>query len=153
MKCRTNQKAPKAGKSASPGTTIKVDMHPNGLTYPVPPPPKGLTKLEREVWLELKASVEFLNIYTPAHYQSYRLLVDAVAKTRRLHEVAPSSVGRVISTASMMLSRFGLDPASNEKVSVVSGVGGGEQSAPGTSPGDKADEFLFGGPKLVASNG
>ena len=46
----------------------------------VPPPPdKGLTTVEREVWLELAPQVSARKVYDPTLFTSFRLLVQSVA--------------------------------------------------------------------------
>lgn len=122
QKCRDNPAAPKV----EPGK--------------VPPPPKGLSALQKAVWAELAGQVEYLGVFAPSHVTAFRLMVEVVAQTRKFDtRDPPSAVVRLQQVASSLLQRFGLDPVSQERVSV----------APKPKEGS-AESFLFGGrPKVI----
>jgi hypothetical protein len=85
----------------------------------IPAPPRELTVKERRVWLRLAKEVP-PGVYTAADYTAFLLLVRSVA-TAENPPVAMKDSARIhwARMAAAMLARFGLDPASREKVSVA----------------------------------
>jgi len=106
----------------------------------VPAPPRDLTPTERAVWRRL--AVELApGIFTSSDVTSFRLLVRSVATAESPPaEMSDSARIHWARMAAAMLGRFGLDPASREKVSVA-GEDAGE--------GDPTDEFTGGGLRVV----
>ena len=122
--CRDNPRAPKV----EPGK--------------VPPPQKGMTAIQKAVWRELATQAETLGAYAPSHFTAFRLMVEAVAETRRPDPRDPPTVrSRNRQIASALLQRFGLDPVSQERVSVP------------VKPDDDTHQFLFGEQPLKVIDG
>jgi hypothetical protein len=125
----------------------------------VPPPPRGYDATQRATWRELALQVEALGNYSASRYTAFRLMVETVALTRRKEAgtFAPTAIARVLQSASSQLAHFGLDPASEDKV--TSGVGVGAAAAPQqqtAAPGEQkpnAPPPLFGPPLKVVQGG
>lgn len=114
----------------------------------VPPPPKDLTALQKGVWSELAAQVEALGVFAPSHLTSFRLMVEAVSYTRNPDPRDPATAKvRMLQAASSLLQRFGLDPASQDRVGRFDGgqkteddddlpvIGAGLRALPGGAGG------------------
>lgn len=91
-----------------------------GLVSPklVPPPPRGLSKVEQRVWKELAPQVEYLGVFTKSDLTSFRQLVETVAETRTPEFKKEKGTARVRmrQVASTLLQNFGLTPASRDRV-------------------------------------
>ncbi len=94
---------------------------------PVPPPPPDLSRHERLMWMELAPQIDALRIYTASSETALRALVAALALVR-FRAGSERERLRAWTTVLAMLARFGLDPASRDRVAVV---------AQDDSPGDE----------------
>jgi phage terminase small subunit len=102
----------------------------------VPAPPKGLTKLEREVWAELAVQVETLGTFSASDLTAFRLMVETVAETRSFDKRDPATARvRTRQVASTLLQGFGLVPVARERI---------PSSKKSEDPKKKAASFLFG---------
>lgn len=112
----------------------------------VPPPPRGLSRLQRAIWAELATQVEALGTYAPPFLTAFRLLVEAVAEARDFDPRDPPTARvRARQVASSLLAGFGLVPAARDR---VAGRGAADDAKA------KAAAFLFGGaPDLKAIPG
>ena len=121
QKCRTNAAAPKTS------------------TCTVPPAPRSMTREQRVVWAELAEQVDDLGVYTKSNLTAFRLMVEVVTEARHPDPRDPATARvRLAQVAAGLLQRFGLDPGSRGRVSVV--------KAP---EGDRAEAQLFGPLKVV----
>jgi phage terminase small subunit len=94
------------------------------------------------MWNELKPQVDSLRIYTRSSETAFRSLVAAAAMTRHRADYSFREFLDALRITSSLLSRFGLDPASRSKVSVVE------------TGKDEAADFMFdGAPQLTAVAG
>jgi hypothetical protein len=85
----------------------------------VPAPPRELAPAERVVWRRLSAELA-PGVFTSSDVTAFRLLVHSVTVAENPPDTMSDSA-RIhwARLASAMLGRFGLDPASREKVSVA----------------------------------
>ncbi len=87
-------------------------------TTDVPPPPKSLTTIEREVWIELAPQVSARKIYDATMYTAFRLLVMQVADAFNLTEDAPDTArARAFQSAQAAMGRWGLTPKDRKHAS------------------------------------
>lgn len=105
--------------------TFRADRHAGRGEIPrlppssAPRPPKGLALAEREAWLELAAQVEALGTYDPSRFSAFRLTVKALALVYAAPpKLKATSMRGLISNASAMVARFGLDPVAIKAVDV-----------------------------------
>ena len=114
--------------------TFRADKaNPNPVRLPcakVPDPPEDLNEREREWWRAFAAGVNAVGVYTEADAISFRILVRSMALLEAAHagevlEEAAAGVFRVVSvtsivsltrTVSSLLTRYGLDPSSRDKL-------------------------------------
>lgn len=85
-----------------------------------PPPPKGLSEIERDVWLALAQATgpRGNGTYSRTHALAFRLTVRTVAIALTADEATPATaVSRLLQAAGTALGRFGLDPQSVSRVS------------------------------------
>lgn len=84
----------------------------------VPAPPRGLSRTEKRLWLELAPQVDAMGCYTPSCYTAFRVMVRSLGMVEDGRDLAPSAVARLIQTATAQLGAFGLNPASAGKVGI-----------------------------------
>ena len=85
-----------------------------------PPPPTGLSEIEREVWLALAQATgpQGNGTYSKTHALAFRLTVRTVAIALTVDAATPpTAVSRLLQAAGTALGRFGLDPQSVSRVS------------------------------------
>ncbi len=100
----------------------------------VPPAPRGMTREQKAVWGELAHQVNGLGVYARSNFTAFRLMVESVTEARHPDPRDPATARvKLLQVAAGMLQRFGLDPSSRSRVSVV---------APQAK--DEAAGFLFG---------
>jgi hypothetical protein len=72
------------------------------------------------MWRELAAQVEMLGVYSPAFYSSFALMVSTLTEAKYPDPREPATARvKLLTTASSLLQRFGLDPASVGRVSAL----------------------------------
>lgn len=105
------------------GTTDARTMRKKRALVPpklVPPPPRGLSRVEQRVWRELAPQVEHLGVFGVSDFTAFRQLVETVAETRTPEFKKEKGTARVRmrQVASTLLQNFGLTPASRDRVNV-----------------------------------
>ena len=83
----------------------------------VPPPPRGLTRTEREEWLNLAAAVEAAGCYSECDLPAFRILVKLSAMGHG--GGPPSAIVRALQAGLSALRDFGITPASRSRVEAV----------------------------------
>ncbi len=82
-------------------------------SVPVPAPPASMKGAERKKWLELKAAVDSLGVYTDAYLEAFRRTVNACF----MADEAPPGMRKGWSQeARAWMGRMGLDPASRDAI-------------------------------------
>jgi phage terminase small subunit len=108
----------------------------------VPPPPKRLSATQRRIWLELTEELDTLSVYAPSDRTAFELLVTMLALVADAPADTPATAtARLLQAAAAQLGRFGLDPASRDRVTAIH------------DPGTSAEADLFGAPRLVTPPG
>lgn len=86
----------------------------------VPRPPRRLNAIERSIWRELKPQIDRLGVYDPSCFTALRLLVQTLAlvESDDSEKKMPATARvRLAQVAAGMMTRFGLDPSSRDRVS------------------------------------
>lgn len=106
---------------------------PKAAAVDIPPPPSGLTRDERESWLELKAVVDPMRVATAADVVAFREMVGTLGILRALRRslakgkiaedglVRPEVSAIAVYTKLMHahLARWGLTPADRARVAAL----------------------------------
>lgn len=112
----------------------------------VPPPPRGLSKVEQRVWRELAPQVEHLGVFARSDFTAFRLLVETVAEMRSPDFKKEKGTARVRmrQVASTLLQSFGLNPASRDRLNVQPPARPLEPEDPEAPAAPPEDTPLFG---------